>query len=677
MTEQEILDQLNQPNVSAENLLFEVSGRYAKLWRGNATLYRAFTEKLIVQGHPARALDLAREGQEFLRDDVELQYLLALAARRGGNPRYALSLLTPLMPKALDTASALPLKLRVDTVALQGGILKILARKNPELLTQSAQWYQRAAEIPGASAMPDGGTFPLINAATVWRLVGDVQHSQSLANEVIRRCEKIDESGCDAVWLPATLGEAYVLVGNHELAAAHYLRTVNAAFAQGRLGELATIRANIELLRAAGVTADAALVDQHLGTVVAFSGHMVDSPERMKAGHPPRFPNSPKLIEAVSLAISKTLQDLNAKVGFCSLASGGDLLFAKAMLARKGELHVVLPFAQHDFLRTSVNFGQTDDTWRRWRVMFDEVLDAVPSNRVRYATQEPFLGSYDLFHFSNRVLQGLAVMRAKERASLPQAVILMDPTCPGQSGGAIAYADDWTANGYVAHRIDLSQLRSASADPQNAPAARPTPAAPTAVSSLRRPVKALLFADLAGFSRIPEWLLANFLEDYGRFLRELFASPIGAAATYVNTWGDAIYAVFDCVADTAAFALELVEPTVAAAPDWTKYELGDSSPFRVGVHSGPVFELEDTFQGRSAFSGQHVSRAARIEPATMRGCVYASEQFAAMLTMEGKSRFHIESAGVHQLAKDYDRCQLYRIERSSSPALQGNRDGDG
>jgi adenylate cyclase len=160
--------------------------------------------------------------------------------------------------------------------------------------------------------------------------------------------------------------------------------------------------------------------------------------------------------------------------------------------------------------------------------------------------------------------------------------------------------------------------------------------------------------------------LAEFLEDYGRFLHELFASSIGSAATYVNTWGDAIYAVFDNVTDTAAFALELIEPTVAKTPDWSKYEMGESSPFRVGVHSGPVFELQDTFQGRSAFSGQHVSRAARIEPATMRGCVYASEPFAALLTMEGNQQFHIESAGVHRLAKDYDRCQLYRIERKVS-----------
>lgn len=662
MTEQEILDQLNQPNVSAEYLLDEIRGRYESLWKGNAKLYRAFAEKLIVQGHPAQALDLAREGQAFLRDDLELQYLLALAARRGGNPRYALSLLTPLMQTALDPTSTLPLKLRVDTVALQGSILKILSRTNRELLTQSAEWYERAAEIPDASAMPDGGTFPLINAATVWRLAGNAERSHALANEVIRRCETIDQSACDPLWHPATLGEAHLLVGNHQSSTDYYVQAVNAAIANGRLGELASVRANIELLRAAGLTADPAFLDQHLGTVVVFSGHMVDSPERLKAGNSPRFPNSPKLIAAVSDRITKVLEELNAKVGFCSLACGGDLLFAKAMLARNAELHIVLPFAQHDFLRTSVNFGQSAGEWRRWRSLFDEVLDAVPASRVRYATTEPFLGSNDLFGFSNRVLQGLAVMRAKERASLPQAVVLIDPTIPGQAGGARSFSEDWTASGFVAHTIDLGQLRTQNEEPQQTTYQH---VAPTATCNLKRPVRSLLFADLASFSQIPEWQLAEFLEDYGRFLHQIIASQIGDAATYVNTWGDAIYAVFDGVVETAAFALELVEPTVASAPDWTKYDMGEGSPFRVGVHTGPVFELPDKFQGRTTFSGRHVSRAARIEPVTMRGCVYASEPFAAMLTVEGQQRFHIEAAGVHRLAKDYDRCQLYRIERGA------------
>lgn len=660
MTADDIIDRLAQPGVSAERLLEECRGPDAKLWHGNAKLYRAFTRKLLDQGYPARALDLAREGHEFLKDDRELQFLLAFAARRGGNPRYAQSLLQPLLPIVTDPQCTLPLHFRVEVMAQQGAILKLLSRTSPELRSQSAEWYERAANLPGARESPDAGTYPLINAATMWRMANNLERSQELAAEVIRRMAMIAVSNRKPLWYPATLGEAHLLTGDHDIATRFYLQAVTDAIETNNLGNLTSVRANIELLRSVGVTADSAFLDEHLGSVVVFSGHMADSPERQKAGHPARFPNSAKLIEAVRIAIRQKLDEVNAKVGFCSLACGGDLLFAHEMLARQAELHIVLPFAEHDFMRTSVTFGQTSEAWRKWRGIFDEVLDAVPHNQIRYATHEPYLGCHELFDFSNRVQQGLAVMRARERATLPQAVLLLDRSMTGQSGGARDYAEVWSSSGYLQHEIDLRSIRE---HVDELPTAPERPAAPLAKSKVKRQVRSILFADVAGFSRIPEWQLADFLDEYGRYLHSLFAHPIGKAAIYANTWGDGIYAVFETAVDAANFALELVEPQVGQQPKWSQYDLGESAPFRVGLHCGPVFELPELFQGRPGFGGQHVNRAARIEPATVQGCAYASEPFAAVLTMDGVTRFHIESVGRYTLAKDYDRCTLYRIAR--------------
>jgi len=173
----------------------------------------------------------------------------------------------------------------------------------------------------------------------------------------------------------------------------------------------------------------------------------------------------------------------------------------------------------------------------------------------------------------------------------------------------------------------------------------------------------MLFADVAGYSRIPEWRLPAFLTAYGDFLRAVFGSAVGRAAVYANTWGDGLYVVFDTVAEAASFAVELVEPSRGPVPDWVAFGLGPTNPMRVGLHTGPVFELKDLFQGRSEFAGQHVNRAARIEPVTVRGCAYASEPFAALLTMQASGRFTVETVGVHSLPKDYDRCALYRVQR--------------
>jgi hypothetical protein len=58
-----------------------------------------------------------------------------------------------------------------------------------------------------------------------------------------------------------------------------------------------------------------------------------------------------------------------------------------------------------------------------------------------------------------------------------------------------------------------------------------------------------------------------------------------------------------------------------------------------------------------------VTRAARIEPVTMPGCAFATEQFAALLTIESGEKYLCEYIGVEQLAKHYDRCVLYRPGR--------------
>jgi class 3 adenylate cyclase len=71
----------------------------------------------------------------------------------------------------------------------------------------------------------------------------------------------------------------------------------------------------------------------------------------------------------------------------------------------------------------------------------------------------------------------------------------------------------------------------------------------------------------------------------------------------------------------------------------------------------------DKIISRQNFFGSHVNRAARIEPVTTPGCAYASEQFAALVAVECGDNFVCDYVGVEDLAKDYDRCPLYRLRR--------------
>ena len=67
---------------------------------------------------------------------------------------------------------------------------------------------------------------------------------------------------------------------------------------------------------------------------------------------------------------------------------------------------------------------------------------------------------------------------------------------------------------------------------------------------------------------------------------------------------------------------------------------------RIGLHAGPVYRYFDPIIGKENFIGSHVNRAARIEPVTVAGCAFTSEQFAAVLAVEPHHEFVCEYVGI-------------------------------
>jgi len=66
---------------------------------------------------------------------------------------------------------------------------------------------------------------------------------------------------------------------------------------------------------------------------------------------------------------------------------------------------------------------------------------------------------------------------------------------------------------------------------------------------------------------------------------------------------------------------------------------------------------------RDSHFGSNVTRAARIEPVTPPGMVYASEAFAATLAATGEQAFALEYIGKLPLAKGYGESRIYRVDR--------------
>jgi len=105
----------------------------------------------------------------------------------------------------------------------------------------------------------------------------------------------------------------------------------------------------------------------------------------------------------------------------------------------------------------------------------------------------------------------------------------------------------------------------------------------------------------------------------------------------------------------AGYALELCQAIVQT--DHARVSLPHPLTVRIALHAGPVFEEEDPLTGRANYYGAHVNRAARLEPITVPGCVYASEPFVAMLAAEQacaqQDSFACQYVGTISLAKDF------------------------
>src|SRR5581483_1392776 len=286
----------------------------------------------------------------------------------------------------------------------------------------------RAAGVEGADFFPTGNAAlmrflqgraaaELGRAADADRLTAE---ARALAETTRAGVAAAAAAGRTDAWLPAADGLMLALLGRHDEAIGRF-EAAGEKMARRDLGSLSTLLGDVRLLAEVGAIEDPVRLQQHFGSAVAFSGHLIDAPGR----RPPRFPNDPGLVERVKREIRARLEAVNARFGFCSLGSGADILFAEAMLERQTdrpvELHVVLPFARDDFLRTSVTYGSPRH--ESWRGRFEGVLGRLPPDQVHFATSEPYLGSDRLYAYSNEFLQGMAAVRSAQCGIVPRALV--------------------------------------------------------------------------------------------------------------------------------------------------------------------------------------------------------------------------------------------------------------
>jgi class 3 adenylate cyclase len=171
-----------------------------------------------------------------------------------------------------------------------------------------------------------------------------------------------------------------------------------------------------------------------------------------------------------------------------------------------------------------------------------------------------------------------------------------------------------------------------------------------------RELRAMVFSDVAGFSRLTDASIPTFMDHVMARLADTI-DAYGDDVLVRQTWGDGLYLVLRDVPSAARCALALQQ--TFAAIDLQTLGLGALRGMRIGAHAGPVFRGTDHIRREVAFYGSAVVRAARIEPRTPEGQVYVTHPFAALAALEGDESWTCEYVGVAPTDKGYGELPMF------------------
>ena len=618
-------------------------GRDRQEWSGSPEIYRLLGQRILKLGEPLLAYDVVAEGIKVLPQDVPLRQLLALALARSG---------------AAGPANAVLVKL-YEEGHRDEETLGLLARTHKDLANEAAdaaeaeRQLRRAFEFYTQAYRTTGGYWSGINAATLALVLGERDRARGLASEVTEQCRQRlkppDAPDADRYWLLSTLGEAALVRGYWDEAEDWYSQALEVG--RGDWGSLQSTRRNARLIvQHAGGDPERLERLFRFPSVVVFTGHMVDAPGRGA----PRFP--PRLEPAVNEAIRERLKKLNAGFGYASAACGSDILFHEVMLEMKGEIHIVLPFDRQSFVNSSVDIIPGSD----WGKRYDRVI--VQASDIQEASQQSRAASGLAYEFSNLLLHGLASIRAEQLGTRLAPLAVWDGQPGDGPGGTAATVEHWKHRGLPIEIIDLAEiLRRAGFVPGagTASVAEADSAGSGEAAEFASEIRALLFADAEGFSKLTDEEVPRFVRHFLGLVGEV-AGRLPLQPLMKNTWGDGLYFVFPGVKEAGEFALDLRDRVRNV--DWTQKGL-PALDLRIGLHAGPVYACTDPVTQRVNYIGAHVSRAARIEPITPTGQVYASQAFAALSAAEGVREFRCDYVGQTPMAKGYGTYPTYVVLR--------------
>ena len=608
---------------------------------GPAELYAEVGDRMIKSGEPLIAYDVLKSGLQHWPKNVQLAQLMALALARSGAPRRAAEILNGLIETGHED---------VETLGILAGTSKALGlqesapAQQAEYLADAYRLYHQGYSDSIENKNSDGALYNGINAATMALLLNENAKAIELAENVAKICLSKPDYQTD-YWAMATLGECALITGQFQESKKYYQEAVE--LAGNKYANIASTRRNAAILfNQLGWDVDELHDWLPVPNVAVFSGHMIDRP-----GMPVRFPHS--IVEKIGSRLKQILERKQIGFAYASAACGADLLFLKALRERKIDYQVVLPSKPEQFAESSVTIDEVLD----WKPAFDQALKTA----LDVSVVNQFSNRAEEMHYAytNQVMTGMAMLKSRSLGSKVIPIAVWDEKPPRGLGGTGGAVEIWNQLGWKTQVVNPTKIDSQSNSPDEK-AKTASSIEPDQSLEFDINIRAMLFADVVGYSKISEEETPLFVKEFmGRIVTCVRDSGVKIESS--NSWGDAIYLVFSSVEDAGKTALLITD--MVNETKWTDLGFTNELNLRTGLHVGPVFCLTDPITQSKTHTGAHVSRAARIEPIAPAGEVYASEAFAALASVENAESFLCDYVGVTPMAKGYGDFATYHLRR--------------
>ena len=183
-------------------------------------------------------------------------------------------------------------------------------------------------------------------------------------------------------------------------------------------------------------------------TVLLFTGHLLDSIDRISARFPYRLISEVRRM--IAAEVFRFRREGTDQVAISSLAAGSDILFAEAILETGIPLHIYLPQPPHEFADRSVQYAKNhaDEDPNEWMTRFGASIDrAVAMNVVTPAEgMDPYVAC-------NREMLRRALDFSENQERKILGLAMMEKGSEIKQGGAADFAREIEAAGITVRRM--------------------------------------------------------------------------------------------------------------------------------------------------------------------------------------------------------------------------------